>query len=140
MAPRTTSVCAALRRGGRKAPTPFEIASTPVSAAAPDAKARMTTSTPTAPTPAATGSGMVAGAGADDALPDAGRDQRVHGDDERVRREGEEDARLAHTAQVRQRQQDDEGERELTLCDSSDGTADVRASTPAATETATVRT
>ena len=27
-----------------------------------------------------------------------------------------------------------------TLCDSSDGTADVRASTPAATETATVRT
>ena len=28
----------------------------------------------------------------------------------------------------------------LTLCDSSEGTADVRASTPAATETATVRT
>ena len=39
--------------GRRKAVTPFEIASTPVSAADPDAKARKTRNTPTVPVPAA---------------------------------------------------------------------------------------
>ncbi len=43
--------------GGRKAPTPFEIASTPVSAADPDANARRMTKSPIAPAPAAVGSG-----------------------------------------------------------------------------------
>src|SRR6266511_3429191 len=46
--------------GGRNALTPFEIASTPVSAAAPDANARRTTNTPTAPAPAAMGCGTCA--------------------------------------------------------------------------------
>src|ERR1700694_585051 len=49
-----TSVCAAFFDcGRRKAETPFEIASTPVSAAEPDAKARRTRKTPTDPVPAA---------------------------------------------------------------------------------------
>ena len=48
--PMATSVLAAFCDfGGRKALTPFEIASTPVSAAAPEAKARSTTRTPTVP-------------------------------------------------------------------------------------------
>src|SRR6266571_58436 len=56
IAPMTSSVRAAfLPGGGRNALTPFEIASTPVRAAAPDAKARSTTNSPTAPTPAASG-------------------------------------------------------------------------------------
>src|SRR2546423_13484918 len=46
--------------GGRKALTPFEIASTPVSAAAPEAKARSRTNTPTVPAPAARGCGTCA--------------------------------------------------------------------------------
>ena len=59
--PMATSVLAAFCDfGGRKALTPFEIASTPVSAAAPEAKARSTTRTPTVPTPVASGSGVVA--------------------------------------------------------------------------------
>src|SRR5438876_8087659 len=49
-----TSVRAAfLDWGRRNAVTPFEIASTPVSAADPDAKARRTRKTPTVPVPAA---------------------------------------------------------------------------------------
>src|SRR6186997_2485398 len=42
--------------GGLNALTPFEIASTPVRAEAPDAKARRTTSSVTAPTPTVVGS------------------------------------------------------------------------------------
>src|SRR2546430_14985494 len=58
IAPMITRVRAAFfPGGGRKALTPFEIASTPVRAAAPDAKARRTTKTPTAPAPAASGCG-----------------------------------------------------------------------------------
>src|SRR6185503_17431380 len=61
IAPMIASVVAALRAfGGRKAPTPFEIASTPVSAAAPEANARRTTTRLTAPMPAGTGSGTTA--------------------------------------------------------------------------------
>src|SRR6266516_6403133 len=56
--PMTSNVLAAfLPCGGRNALTPFEIASTPVRAAAPDEKARRTTKTPTAPAPAVSGSG-----------------------------------------------------------------------------------
>src|SRR6266545_6609484 len=59
--PITSSVRAAFFPcGGRKAPTPFEIASTPVRAAAPDEKARRRTRIPTAPAPVATGSGTSA--------------------------------------------------------------------------------
>ena len=58
IAPIASSVLAAFRPGGgRKALTPFEIASTPVSAAAPEAKAWSSTNTPTAPAPAAIGCG-----------------------------------------------------------------------------------
>src|SRR6476620_3481040 len=57
--PITTSVRAAFCPcGDLNAPTPFEIDSTPVRAAAPDANARRTTSTPTLPAAATvTGSG-----------------------------------------------------------------------------------
>ena len=60
--PITTSVRAAFSPCGvLNAPTPFEIDSTPVSAAAPDAKARSTTSTPTLPAaPTVIGSGTCA--------------------------------------------------------------------------------
>ena len=51
-----TSVCAAFFDCGRRnAVTPFEIASTPVSALEPDANARRTRKRPTAPAPAASG-------------------------------------------------------------------------------------
>ena len=59
--PRTASVVAALRPcGRRKAFTPFAIASTPVSAVDPDANARSTTKAVTAPVPAARRSGTTA--------------------------------------------------------------------------------
>src|ERR1700694_5408800 len=59
--PMATSVFAAfLPEGFLKALTPFEIASTPVSAAAPEAKACRRTNTPTTPRPAATGCGATA--------------------------------------------------------------------------------
>src|SRR5205085_5951518 len=61
ISPSATSVAAAFRPfGGLKALTPFEIASTPVSADAPEAKARRTTKRPAAPAPAASGCGTVA--------------------------------------------------------------------------------
>ena len=46
--------------GGRNALTPFEIASTPVSAADPDANALSTRKMPTAPVPAGNGCGTTA--------------------------------------------------------------------------------
>src|SRR5689334_20531629 len=59
IAPITVSVFVALRPcGGRNALTPFEIDSTPVSAAAPDENARRSTSAPTPPAvPAVSGCG-----------------------------------------------------------------------------------
>ena len=58
--PIATSVFAAfVRLGLRKALTPFEIASTPVSAAAPEAKAWRRTNTPTRAGPGGHGSGHV---------------------------------------------------------------------------------
>ena len=56
------SVRAAFRAcGRRKALTPFAIASTPVSAVEPEAKARSSTKSPIAPTPTVIGSGATAG-------------------------------------------------------------------------------
>src|SRR5207247_11003056 len=61
IAPMIASVSAAFFDCGRlKALTPFEIDSTPVRAAEPDANARRRTKTVTVPTPAGTGSGTVA--------------------------------------------------------------------------------
>src|SRR5438477_4722914 len=61
IAPMISSVRAAfLPGGGRKALTPFEMDSTPVSAAAPEANARSRTKTPTLPAPAASGCGTCA--------------------------------------------------------------------------------
>ena len=48
-----TDIIAPLNTVGDRTGTPFEIASTPVSAADPDAKARRTRNTPTVPVPAA---------------------------------------------------------------------------------------
>ena len=142
MAPRTRSVCAALRpRGGWKAPTPFEIASTPVSAAAPEAKARSDDEHAGGPDARRDGSGTSAcGQVPTTHLPTpvaimaymattkayVGRAKRMP--DSRTPRRF---ATVRRTMKAIERP---------TLCDSSDGTADVRASTPAATETATVRT
>jgi hypothetical protein len=61
IAPMIASVSAAFFDCGRlNAVTPFEIDSTPVSAAEPDAKARRRTKIVTAPVPAATGCETVA--------------------------------------------------------------------------------
>ena len=102
IAPIATRVWAAfLPCGGRKALTPFEIASTPVRAAAPEANARSTTKSPTAPTPVASGSGTKA----------CGQVPSVHfadpvatsasiGDNERVGRKREENSGLADPAEV----------------------------------------
>ena len=77
MPPIASSVFAALRPcGGLNAFTPFEIASTPVSAAAPEENARRRTRTPTAPAPGDEWIGHVRlRARACRALADAGADQ-----------------------------------------------------------------
>ena len=108
--PITTSVRAAfLPCGGRNAPTPFEIDSTPVSAAAPDANACRTTNTPTRRRRPRVGFGHVRlRARPGRALADAGPDHHVHDGDERVGGEREEHARLADAAQVDDREQHDE--------------------------------
>ena len=92
-------------RGGRKALTPFEIASTPVSARRRRRRRAATTRTPTAPTPAASGSGVVRHAGScrRGTYPTPVATSDVHDGDERVGREGEEDAGLADAAEVHER-------------------------------------
>ena len=106
---------AALRACGcRNALTPFEIASMPVSAAEPEAKARSRTKNVTAPAPAGIASGVVAtGHVRERALADAGAHHREVGEDEEIRGNRERDARLAHAAEVDDRDQDDGGDREL---------------------------
>ena len=141
IAPIASSVLAAFRPGGgRKALTPFEIASTPVSAAAPEAKAWSSTNTPTAPAPAAIGCGACtvghspvahfptpvptsrnidatnAYVGSANRAPDSRTPRRL--------------ASVSMTMNARQ---------SVTSCPRSEGAADVSARTPAATETATVR-
>src|SRR5438132_14370636 len=139
--PITSSVVAAFRPcGRRKAATPFEIASTPVKAAAPDENARRTTRTPTAPAPAAIGSGTTTCA----QLPAAhlpipvpiiaymtatkayvGMAKRIP--DSRTPRRLTSVRITTNTSES------------CTLCESREGAADTSATTPAVTETATVR-
>ena len=142
IAPIATSVSAAFRPLGRRnAPTPFEIASTPVSAADPDAKACRMTSTPTTAVPAASGFGTSACGhapsrhwptpvpimtnmtatnpyvGIAKSTPDSRTPRRL--------------TTVSSTTNASD---------SPTLCGSSEGAADVSASTPAVTDTATVRT
>src|SRR6476659_5302066 len=140
--PMIRSVRAAfLPAGARNALTPFDTASTPVSAAAPDANARRTTKIPTAPTPAAIGSGACACAQAPTAhlptpvptitniattKPYVGMANKIP--DSRTPR------RLT-TVMIATNRSDS-----ATLWLLSDGAADASATTPAVTETATVRT
>ena len=141
--PRMPSVRAAFRDCGRRnALTPFAIASTPVSAVEPEAKARSSTKSPIVPTPTVIGWGATAGPhGPVRAAGGARDDEREHGGDERVGGNRERQPRLAHAAEVRDRDQGDERERKADADGrSGSGTAETRATTPAATETATVRT
>ena len=87
----TRSVLPALRACGcRNAVTPFEIDSTPVSAADPDANAFKRTKRVSVPVPTATGCGTVAtGAIAEKRLHDADREDCVERGDESVSWEGE---------------------------------------------------
>ena len=142
ISPRTPSVVAAFRPfGGRNALTPFEIASTPVSATAPLAKARTRRNTVTVPAPAATGFGTVACGqapvahfqtpvptstymaatnayvGSAKAIPDSRTPRRL--------------TTVSRTTNARH---------SPTVCGASAGAAEVSASTPAATDTATVST
>ena len=136
------SVCAAFFDCGRlNALTPFEIDSTPVSAAEPEANARRTSSSVTAPVPAATGCGTAPSGRCRRCISRSPvASTRVEREHEAVRRQREQQARLAHAAQV--------GDREQRGCSASesqtrygwsDGAADVIARIPAATDTATVR-
>ena len=79
-------------------------------------------------------------AGANRAPRGAGEHEREHREDERVRRDRERDAGLPDTAQVDERDQDDSPDRQLHRQVIERGTAETIASTPAATETATVST
>ena len=102
--------------GGLKALTPFEIASTPVSAEAPDAKARRTTSSVTAPTPTVVGSVTCACGQAPVAhfpTPTATRTYMTATNAYVGKRE--EQPRLADASEVGQRQQHDAEERESDL-------------------------
>ena len=139
--PITSNVVAAFRPcGGRKALTPFEIASTPVSAAAPDEKARRTTRTPTVPAPVASGLDTCAcGHAPETHLPIpvpiiayitatnayVGSAKRIP--DSRTPRRF---TSVSNKTKSSERP---------TWWDLSDGSADVSAKTPAVTETATVR-
>ena len=108
MPPITISVRAALVGCGRRnAGTPFEIASTPVSALQPDANARRMTISPTlaaSPTGAASGTCAV---GQPDTTPahETDRHERPDRGDERVRGQRERVSRLAHASQVDEHEQ-----------------------------------
>ena len=127
--------------GCLKAVTPFEIDSVPVNATEPDAKALSTTKTVSTPAPAASGCGTVACGHVPKAhfptptasvaymtsrKPYVGNANRKP--DSRTPRRF---PSVKITMQPRE---------SATRCDSSPGTAEVRAKTPAATETATVST
>jgi hypothetical protein len=139
--PIASSVRAAfLPGGGLNAFTPFEIASTPVSAEAPDANACSSTKTPTAPAPAAIGSvactvGQSPAAQRPTPVPTIANITTTNAyvgianstPDSRTPR------RLTSVSSAMKARQS------VTSCPASDRAAEVRASTPAATETATVR-
>ena len=116
----STSVVRAFRAcGSRKMLTPLEIASVPVMAEPPLAKARRRkkTETPRNSPPLACPSGSVAGlrragaAGCPRLADQAEDDEDGHVGDEEVGRDGEDPARLADAPQVAEGQEDDEGDR-----------------------------
>ena len=118
IAPRIASVIAAfLPCGFLNALTPFAIASTPVSAVEPDANARRTTNRVTAPAPGSSGCGTTAlrARARRRTAPKPTADQDEDRRHERVGRDREQDARLAHAAQVGERDQRDAGERQRQL-------------------------
>ena len=136
------SVAAAfLPLGGRKALTPFEIASTPVSATAPLAKARTRRKAVTVPTPAAIGSGTVAWGQAPVAhfqIPVATSaymaTTKAYVGSAKAMPDSRTPRRLTTVSRTMKASESP------TSWGSSDGAAEMSASTPAATETATVRT
>ena len=88
---------------------PLEIASTPVRAVQPLAKARRMRKRPSDPAAGSASRGVpVAAEHADE----ADRDQDEDADDEAVGRQGEDGAALAHAAQIAERHQNEEGEAE----------------------------
>ena len=96
---------------------------------------------PTAPAPAASGLGTAAcGHVPSRHLPTPVPIMRNITATNAVRRQREEDARLADAAEVHDRQQATKPSERATLCSASEGAAEVSASTPAVTDTATVRT
>ncbi len=140
--PRTKSVAAAFRPCGRRnALTPFAIASTPVSAVEPEANARRTTKAVTAPVPAAIGWGTTAWGQLDTAqrVTPVPTRSRIDTTNPYVGSAKSTPAsftprRLANVISTTQESESASSwPRRLE-------TADVSASTPAATETATVRT
>ena len=117
--PMITSVRAALRLLGlRKAGTPLLIASTPVSAVQPDAKARIARKTVNSP-PTCTVRGSASCAltasgspSAQNGPPGGEGEQQPHTDDEAVGGNGERLPALPHAAQVDQRDEHDEHHRQ----------------------------
>ena len=124
--------------GGWNTGTAFEITSIPVIAVAPEAKARSTSSTPTA-SRARWGAGGAGVKECERRLDEPGDHDERDRRDEQVGRRGERGTRVAHAAQVSRDQQDDHEQADLHPGGASEGIAEVTASTPEATETATVR-
>ncbi len=113
----TTSVVAALRLlGSSKAGTPLETASTPVSAVHPEANARSTRNTPGRRRSRRHREAVVGtlgrDAGAERDLPEPDGEQQVNRCHETVGRQSERPAGLLDAAQVRERQDGDEAERQ----------------------------
>ena len=89
--------------GRRNALTPFAIASTPVSAVEPEAKARSSTKSPIVPTPTVIGAGVTAGPHSPSEQRAAtDEDQGEHRGDEGVGGDREREPGLAYAAQVRE--------------------------------------
>ena len=141
--PIRTSVERALRDSGcLKAGTPFEIASVPVIAVQPWAKADIRKNRPSA---CAAGSRTDSGGVVDELAARAagtGRSRSGSTSSRRRRRSGAAKIvpGLADAAQVGQRDQDDRADEISTAYGSSSGTSEVIAATPAAIDTETVRT
>ena len=126
--------------GCRNAVTPFEIDSTPVSAAEPEANAFSRTNSPSAPAPVGSGCGTVAvGHVPSVHLPTPTASiaymtaRKAYVGNANISPDSRTPRRFPR---VRTRMQPSESS---TRCEPSEGAADVIAKTPAATETATVR-
>ena len=115
IAARMPSVCAAFFACGfLNAPTPFAIASIPVSALAPEENALRIRKTVSASVPGGIGSGVDACGHPEIAhSADPRQDHRPHQEDEPVGGNREDLPRLPRPAQVEQRDQDDEPDRDL---------------------------